>query len=73
MSIRQVLIATVVAVGFSFTAYAAPVVQQAPATPDSKLTLAHTHKRPAATATARRHHHRHGFNPACVVPFPWCW
>ncbi len=72
MSIRQVLIATIVAAGFSFTATAAPVVQQAPATPDSQLTLAHSHKRPAAAATGRRHHH-HGFNPVCAVPFPWCW
>ena len=74
MSIRQVLIATIVAAGFSFTASAAPVVKQAPVIPGTQLTLAHDHHHHAAAAGHHhRHHHHHGINPVCVVPFPWCW
>ena len=39
MSIRQVVLATIVAAGFSFTASAAPVVKQAPVIPGAQLNL----------------------------------
>ena len=62
MSIRQVVLATIVAAGFSFTASAAPVVKQAPIIPGTQLTLAHNHNHhhPAAAAGHHHRHHHHG-------------
>ena len=58
MKIRHVIVATIAAAGFSFAASAAPIVQQAPVTSGSQLTLVHHHH--ASAGHHHHHHHHHG-------------
>ena len=77
MSIRQIIIASIAAAGFSIAASAAPLVQQAPVAPAGQLALVHDHHHHdgAAPATHHRHyhhHHRYYRDPLCPIA-PWCW
>jgi hypothetical protein len=81
MSIRHIIITTIVAAGFSFAVSAAPIAQ-APTNSKSAITLVKSkggrhmgrhHMHRGHWRHHRRHHHMID-GPFCVLSLaPWCW